>query len=240
MGTLIQAPTAPPTGTVIFLHGLGQSNVTWAHGAVKALAKELPHILWLLPQGRVSLANRQYNIIDSSSNSPHNPVTLNEGERRPSWFDIAHLPPHDDEHDKAGIAVSVSIIEGLIRDQVDSGIDSRKVVLVEFSQGAALSLIVALTTQHKLGGVASLSGWIPIAVREQMVHAAQDLPILWCHGDTDNEIPLSLGEDAVRFIRSKLRIKEPRLHFNEYADLGHAVNDKELEDLVSWLRGVMA
>ncbi|KIK96504.1 hypothetical protein PAXRUDRAFT_32333 [Paxillus rubicundulus Ve08.2h10] len=167
MGTLIQAPTAPHTGTVIFLHGLGQSNETWAHGAVKALAKELPHILWLLPQ------------------SPQNPVALNQGERRPSWFDIA------------------------------------------------------LTTLHKLGGVASLSGSIPIAVREQMVHAAQVLPILWCHGDTDNKIPLSLGKDAVQFIRSKLRIKEPRLQFNEYADLGHTVNDEELDDLVAWLRGVL-
>lgn len=36
-----------------------------------------------------------------------------------------------------------------------------KVALVGFSQGAALSMVLALTSLHDLGGVASLSGWIP-------------------------------------------------------------------------------
>ncbi|KIJ68625.1 hypothetical protein HYDPIDRAFT_82069 [Hydnomerulius pinastri MD-312] len=223
MDSLIRIePTARHRGTVIFLHGLGQSNVTWAHVVMEALAKDFPSLLWLLPQ------------------SPQNPVTLNQGERRPSWFDIANLPPHDDEYDKTGITQSVSIIENIILEQVYAGIDSRKIVLVGFSQGAALSLIVALTTLHELGGVVGLSGWIPPGVREQMIHTEQNLPILWCHGDADDEIPLSNGENAIQFIRSKLHITEPRLRFKKYAGLGHTINDQELNDLIPWLREIMA
>ena len=47
-----------------------------------------------------------------------------------------------------------------------AGIDSRNIVLIGFSQGAALSLMVGLTTLHELGGVVSLSGWIPCRMRD--------------------------------------------------------------------------
>lgn len=91
---------------------------------------------------------------------------MNQNQSRPSWFDISRLPPSSDEYDEVAIAESVSYIENLILGEVHSGIDSRRVILVGFSQGAALSLLVALTSLHDLGGVASLSGWIPIRARE--------------------------------------------------------------------------
>lgn len=93
------------------------------------------------------------------------PVSLNDGRRRPSWFNISSLPPPEDEYDEMTISESLMIIDNLIRLQLLAGMDSRNVVLVGFSQGAALSLMLALTKTHKLGGVASLSGWIPHGAR---------------------------------------------------------------------------
>lgn len=92
-------------------------------------------------------------------------VELILGQYRPSWFDIARLPPDKDEYDQVSIAASVSVIEDLILAQVHAGIDSRRIILVGFSQGAALSLMTALTSLHDLGGVVSLSGWIPHKAR---------------------------------------------------------------------------
>jgi predicted esterase len=57
-------------------------------------------------------------------------------------------------------------VEGLIQAEVHRGADPRRIVLMGFSQGAALSLLVTLTTLHELGGVISLSGWIPHRGRE--------------------------------------------------------------------------
>lgn len=97
--------------------------------------------------------------------SPARPVTMNQGQLRPSWFDLSRMPPPDHEYDEVGIAESTAAIENLVLTQVHSGVDPSQIVLVGFSQGAALGMLVSLTTLYELGGVASLSGWIPRQVR---------------------------------------------------------------------------
>lgn len=79
-----------------------------------------------------------------------------------------HLPPTAEEFDEKSpeLAASISRIEDLILSQVHSGIDSRRVFLVGFSQGAALALMTGLSSLHELGGIVSLSGWIPNRYRE--------------------------------------------------------------------------
>lgn len=99
-------------------------------------------------------------------------VGYHPGEIHPSWFDITTLPPGPNEYDEQTILESISVIEGIISSQVQAGLDARRIVLVAFSQGAALSSMVALTTRHRLGGVVSLSGWIP--PRAQQVRQLSD------------------------------------------------------------------
>ena len=91
---------------------------------------------------------------------PNAPVTYSQERVRPSWFNIASLPPCNC-YDETGISSGVAKLENLIISEVRQGTTSSKIVLVGFSQGASLSLMTALTTLHELGGVASLSGWIP-------------------------------------------------------------------------------
>ena len=94
------------------------------------------------------------------------PVTYSQGRVRPSWFDIAHLPPCN-HYDEAGASASIAYLEDLILREVRQGaVPESKIVLVGFSQGASLSLMTALTTLHELGGVASLSGWLPQECRQ--------------------------------------------------------------------------
>lgn len=97
--------------------------------------------------------------------SPERPVSVHQGQLIPCWFDTVSLPPGLYEFDEAGISESVTLIDGLIQSQMQAGIDSRQIVLMGFSQGAALSMIVALTKHYNLGGVVSLSGWIPLRAR---------------------------------------------------------------------------
>lgn len=208
---------AAHTGTVIFCHGLGQSNLTWKIVVTEALSQYLPNVQWILPQ------------------APRRAVTLNQGQCRPSWFNVSHLPPYPDEFDEVAIAGSVAIIENLILAEVHAGIDPRRIVLVGFSQGAALSMMVALTTLHDLGGVASLSGWIPRRARDQMIHTQPHLPIFWGHGAADAEIPLSFAQEAMSFLNYALRVPRSLLRFKIYDGLAHSINDDELDDLASWL-----
>lgn len=78
-----------------------------------------------------------------------------------SWFNTTSMSSHHSGWDEAGMSRSVNTVEHLILSEVHTGIDPRKIVLVGFGQGATLALVVALTTLHDLGGVASLSGSLP-------------------------------------------------------------------------------
>jgi predicted esterase len=71
-------------------------------------------------------------------------VPVNQGQIQLSWFNIWHLPPHEDEYDEIGVSKSTLIIRDLILAQLQTSIDSRRIVLVGFSRGGALSLMVGL------------------------------------------------------------------------------------------------
>lgn len=108
----------------------------------------------------------------NTSYSFDRPVTFSAGQLRPSWFDIHTLPPGDHEWDAKGIEESKDFIERVIDAEVaGSGISLKRIVLAGFSQGACLSMITALTggpSTHELGGLVSLSGWIPAQLRKKL------------------------------------------------------------------------
>lgn len=89
------------------------------------------------------------------------------------------LPPQPHEFDEIGISESIQFIESIIIAQVASGIDSRRIVLAGFSQGAALSLMVGLTSLYELGGIISMSGWIPNRMREVSAGPSPSIQFLY-------------------------------------------------------------
>ncbi|OJT13223.1 Acyl-protein thioesterase 1 [Trametes pubescens] len=162
------------------------------------------------------------------------PVTYNHGQSRPSWFDIANLPPCNC-YDEPGAAASVATIESLVTAEVRSGTPPTRIALIGFSQGGAVAMMTALTTLQELGGVASLSGWIPQPSRQAMLQLEPCLPVFWAHGIPDTEVPISYGEESVDFLQESLHISDDKLVFKKYEQLEHTVNDGELDDLAVWL-----
>ncbi|KAI0719120.1 Phospholipase/carboxylesterase [Cerioporus squamosus] len=217
---IVVAPTEDHAATVIFVHGLGQTNSSWLP-ILRPVVDRLPGLKWILPQ------------------APNAPVTYSQGRIRPSWFNIESLPPCNC-YDEPGIAASVARLENLIISEVRSGTPSSKIVLVGFSQGAALSLMTALTTLHELGGVASLSGWIPQQSRQAMHQIEPSLPVFWSHGTADQEVPMSYGEECTAFLRNSLHLPADNVTFKTYEGLEHTVNDDVLNDLATWLARVLS
>ncbi len=165
---VLQSITVPATtkhtATVIFLHGLGDSGAGWAPVA-RLLSRnpKLHHIKWILPH------------------APVQRVTLNMGMSMPSWFDIASLDADlmgglsedgiraDRSEDQQGILSSALAVSNIITKEVDDGIDSKKIVVGGFSQGAALTLVTGLTSERRLGGLVCLSGWLPMSGKMKSV-----------------------------------------------------------------------
>jgi predicted esterase len=73
-------------------------------------------------------------------------------------FDIKSFD-FESAEDEAGMLRTVTSVNQLISAEADSGVDAGRIVVGGFSQGAAMSLLTGLTSERKLGGIVSLSGW---------------------------------------------------------------------------------
>lgn len=95
----------------------------------------------------------------------NNPLTPVIGMQMPGWFDISTLDKltdstHDDER---GILSSIAGVDALIQAEINAGIPENRIIVGGFSQGGAISIMTALTSRRKLGGVVALSTWIPLS-----------------------------------------------------------------------------
>jgi len=110
--------------------------------------------------------------------------------------------------------------------------DPKAVYLMGFSQGAMMSLAVALTYPGSAAGVVAMSGRVPPQTLEQI--ADKDtligLPIFVAHGTRDMLIPIGQGRDA----RAKLSELPVELTYREY-DMGHEISYDSLKDVAEWL-----
>ncbi|KAI5474162.1 hypothetical protein MNV49_004074 [Pseudohyphozyma bogoriensis] len=211
------------TATVIFSHGLGDTARGW-YPVAKELQSRFRHIKWILPT------------------APIDRVTLNAGMSMNSWFDIKTLMPPSPgvptDEDEAGMLKSVSRIQQIIADEVDAGIDASRIVVGGFSQGACISILTGLTSERKLAGIVSLSGWLGLSdkAKSMATDHAHKLPILWGHGNADNIVRYSWGSDSIKALQ-KMGFKD--IDFHTYPGMGHSFCDEEQDHLTAFIAKVL-
>lgn len=217
------------TSTVIFIHGLGDTGHGWKPVAdIFRTDPGLSHIKWVLPH------------------SPTRKVTANMGMEMPSWFDIYSFGFNTVEDEK-GMLESVKQLSSVIKTEVDSGIDPARILLGGFSQGAAMSLLTGLTGEWNVAGIAALSGWLPLKDKFKAMSSphANLTPVFWGHGTLDPLVKFQNARDSTQFLTSQIGTPEVvtavtgglrGLEFHAYEGVGHATNQKELDDLKSWIK----
>uniref|UniRef100_A0A8C9A5G5 Acyl-protein thioesterase 1 n=1 Tax=Prolemur simus TaxID=1328070 RepID=A0A8C9A5G5_PROSS len=138
----------------------------------------------------------------------------------PHAFDIIGLSP-DSQEDEPGIKHAAESIKALIDQEVKNGIPSNRIILGGFSQGGALSLYTALTTQQKLAGVTALSCWLPLQASFQgpISGANRDISILQCHGDSDPLVPMTFGSLTAE--KLKTLVNPANVTFKTYQGMMH-------------------
>jgi lysophospholipase-1 len=169
--------------------------------------------------------------------------------------------------DESGMLQSSRLLNELISAEVDSGIDSSRIVLGGFSQGGVMSLLTGLTSERKLGGIAVLSGWLPLhnkfkSVRiltlcssngtdtaqfQMMSQHAKSLPIFWGHGSGDPLVKYELCTKSVEYLKNTCGISElgagdegnDGIRCKVYRGMAHTSCPEELNDLKVWLSAVI-
>jgi predicted esterase len=76
-----------------------------------------------------------------------------------------------EDEDEEGILATAISINHLIQFEIADGIAPHRIILGGFSQGGVATLFAALTTEHHIGGVFCLSGWLALGAKIHTVSA---------------------------------------------------------------------
>lgn len=110
-------------------------------------------------------------------------------------------------------------------------VDTEKVSLVGFSQGAAMSYALALSHPPLVSGVAALSGDLPEQARRWVSPGRlKARPVFIAHGENDNVVPI---EEAIG-ARDAMLLCGAAVTYRSY-DIGHKLSAQGMRDLKSWL-----
>lgn len=166
------------------------------------------------------------------------------------------VPGHDEDDeleadDEAGILETCGIVDKLVRQELDRGVDPSRILIGGFSQGCAISLVWGLTGKERnnVGGMLPLSGYFPLADRIGALRKERGLSEVpdkgeekkkwfFVHGARDVLVPARFFTQATEEL-SKWIDAERDLETHLYEDMAHNTTNKELRDMLRWLSNVI-
>jgi phospholipase/carboxylesterase len=157
---------------------------------------------------------------------------LTRGPNSYAWFTVAFLPTGFKIAPEQLDASRKRVVEFIHAAVERYDADLERVYLLGFSQGAIMSLTVALTEPELLAGVIALSGRIPPEVAPWIIapERTAGLPVFLAHGREDSVIPYEWAERA----RPILERQRVALEYHTY-DMEHQIGAQTLADLTAWL-----
>jgi phospholipase/carboxylesterase len=131
---------------------------------------------------------------------------------------------------------AISGLEQLIEQlTVKYPIDEKQRFLIGFSQGAILSLSLALVMGEKVKGIAALSGYIPeFVTQEYAIRNIEKVSILVTHGEQDPIFPLNIAHQTV----NTLKPITSHITFKTYPSQ-HTVSIDNHQDIIKWFKEQM-
>lgn len=208
---------ANPVASIIWLHGLGADGHDFEPIIPELRLPSTPAIRFVFPH------------------APFRPVTVNGGASMRAWYDIA-FDANGIHQNEAHIRASEQSLRTLIERENQRGIESRRIVLAGFSQGAAIALHTGLRHTEALAGIMALSMPLPLAekIPAELNTANAQVPVFLAHGTMDRVVPFAVGEIAHTLLK-KMGVP---VEWHSYA-MEHSLSLEELNDIRSWLTRVL-
>ena len=166
------------------------------------------------------------NLLIVSARAPH---SLDGGGY--AWFPITIGESGIVLHFEQAWTSCVQVHELVEMMKVDYPVDPQRIFLLGFSQGASISVAVALQYPEFCAGVAALSGVCSAEMLPTGGSTPENLKVLMAHGRLDQLVPIHQGRSSYKLL-SSLPLE---LTYKEY-EMGHEISPECLEDLKDWLR----
>ncbi len=208
-------PELPADATIIWLHGLGASGHDFIPIIPQLTLPESLAVRFVFPH------------------APEMAVTINGGIVMPAWYDIYSMEMNQDI-DITGINNSADAVTQLIDHEIESGIDSHRIILAGFSQGGAIAYHTALSYNKPLGGLMALSSYFASGDTIDFSNANHALPVAIYHGVMDTIVPEVLA------VKAKERLENMQLHpeYHHYP-MAHEVHPKQIDDMSVFIQQVL-
>lgn len=206
-----------PTGTVLWLHGLGADGHDFAPIVPQLVERHERPLRFVFPH------------------APVRPVTINGGAAMRAWYDILGFG-RGFPHDEAGIRASDGEVRALIQRENQRGIATNRIVLGGFSQGGAISLFSGPRYPEKLAGIMALSCYMLLEdlLPAERTRVNYQTPIFLAHGTQDPVVDFRRGTEA----KQLLEAGGYPVEWHAYT-MPHSVCPQEIADIAGWLRKVL-
>lgn len=210
---------------IIFLHGLGDRPTSWAH-TLSPLRKNSPQS-WMWQFLRAPKLEQPYN-----------------GYKMSGWGlvfskECMHIDSvdHEDRSKQEYFQASVEAVRLVVEDLHRKYGKDVPIIIAGFSQGAATSLLAALTYPNLFKGCVSLSGWLLPRARDMLAGKSSwnTPPILLCHGTADEMI----GIDCAEFAFAQLQACRLDVEYEEFEGLAHFVNGSALKRIARFIHYIL-
>lgn len=205
----IKNPTEAAKICIIWMHGLGSDASN-----MMTLASELP---LTLPVRHVCL------------DAPVRPVTFNNHMQMRAWYDIVGFKA-EDRDDKEGILQSTDAIHQVIEAQLAEGFCASQIFLAGFSQGGAMALVAGLHSKHAVGGIISLSAYLPLAAHIK-TNLDRNTPIFIGSGLYDPVVLPAWTANSVQWLQVQGFNQVDVRHY----PMEHTVCFEEVNEIANWL-----
>lgn len=201
--------------TIIWLHGLGADGYDFV-----PIAEEL---------------GLRHPVRFVFPHAPVIPVTINGGYHMPAWYDIRAYDLTREE-DEIGIRHTQSAVQQLIAVENARGIATSHIMLAGFSQGGAIALHTGLRHPEALGGILSLSAYLPLpdTLSHECTPANRNTPILMAHGTQDDVVQITAAERS----RAVLTSLGYRVDWKTYP-MAHTVCTAEIDDIRRFIEAAL-
>lgn len=214
--TVLTAPN--PEFSIIWLHGLGADGHDFVSLVPELQLPDNLRIKFIFPH------------------APVRAVTLNNGMQMRAWYDLLSLD-RGKTADEADILTTVSQINALIDQEINSGTAADKIILAGFSQGGVIALQCGLRYPKRLAGIMALSTYLPFDENtfKQMSSVQKGLDIFAAHGTHDPVIPFLSWQDYV----PKLQAQGFVVDAHEYP-MEHSLCLEEIKAISNWIQKVLS
>lgn len=216
--SVIQNAPGQHKATIIWLHGLGDSGHGFAPIAPELKLPVELGVKFIFPH------------------APVRPVTINNGMEMRAWYDIKSMDM-ESRADLEGVKLSADAVADLIEQEIAAGTPADKIMLIGFSQGGVIALHLGTRFDKSLAGIVALSTYMsaPQTLQTEKHSANQNIPILFCHGQQDEVVPLFLGRSAYQTLIEN----DYKVQWKEYV-MQHNVCLPEIKDISKFIQQQLA